>query len=158
MLLTRTHKANKNQWVSRHIGQQQRHWRYQMFSNTRSRFPLFYPCANIKIYHECEGGIEKIVPWIHSLSSPDGSQLITNVKSEGPIFSWMMTNCESEGRIFSRVITNGESEGRFFFYPILTKIMGSFSQHSTLHTSFSLEKHENEFQKIMNTLRCDMVT
>ena len=87
MLLTRTHKANKNQWVSRHIGQQQRHWRYKMFSNTRSRFPLFYPCAIIKIDHECEGGIEKIVPWIHSLSSPDGSQLITNAQSDGPIFS-----------------------------------------------------------------------
>ena len=44
-----------------------------------------------------------------------------------------------------------------FFYPILTWIMDSFSC-SPLITSFILEKRGKDFQKILNTLRCDMVT
>ena len=44
-----------------------------------------------------------------------------------------------------------------FFYPILTRIMDYFSC-SPLNTAFYIGKQGNGFQKILNTLRCDMVT
>ena len=44
-----------------------------------------------------------------------------------------------------------------FFYSILTQIMDSFSC-SPFNTSFILEKLSIDFQKILNTLRCDTVT
>ena len=44
-----------------------------------------------------------------------------------------------------------------FFYPTLTRIMDTFSC-SPLYTSFYIGKHEKDFQKILNTLRCDIVT
>ena len=44
-----------------------------------------------------------------------------------------------------------------FFYPILTRIMDYFSC-SPLNTAFYIGKKGNGFQKILNTLRCDMVT
>ena len=43
-----------------------------------------------------------------------------------------------------------------FFYPTLTRIMDSFSC-SPLHTSFYVGKYEKDFEKILNSLRCDMV-
>ena len=55
-----------------------------------------------------------------------------------------------------RVMTNGDIEGRIF-YPIFTQIMDYFSCLQ-LNTSFCIEKHEKGFQKILNRLRCDMVT
>ena len=60
---------------------------------------------NIRIYHECEGGIEKSVP---------------------RITDWHHKAC--------RVMTNGDPEGRIF-YPILTRIIDSFSC-SPLNTTF----------------------
>ena len=50
-------------------------------------------------YHECEGGIEKSVPWDHHLSSVTQQALL--------------------------VILNGDPLGGFF-YPILAKKMDSF--------------------------------
>ena len=71
----------------------------------------------MRIYHKCEGRIEKSVPRI----------------------------------------TNWHHEACRFFYPTLTLIMDTFSC-SPLNTSFILEKCGKDFQKILNTLRCDMVT
>ena len=55
-----------------------------------------------------------------------------------------------------RVMTIGDREGGFL-YPIFTRIMDSVSC-LTLNTSFILEKLKEDFQKILNILRCDMVT
>ena len=58
---------------------------------------FFYPRVKsqiIRIYHECEGRIEKSVP---------------------RIVVWHHEAC--------RMMTNGDPEGRIFFYPTLTRIM-----------------------------------
>ena len=54
------------------------------------------------------------------------------------------------------MMTIGDREGGFL-YPIFTRIMDSVSC-LTLNTSFILEKLKEDFQKILNILRCDMVT
>ena len=54
------------------------------------------------------------------------------------------------------VMTNSDCK-RWIFYPILTRIMDYFSC-SPLITAFYIGKHEKDLQKILNTLRCDMVT
>ena len=82
--------------------------------------------GTIRIYHECEGGIEKSV---------------------SKIINWHNEACQ--------VMTIGDQGGRIF-YPILTRIMDSFSC-SPLNTLFILEKRCKVIQKILNTLRCDMV-
>ena len=150
------------------MGQQQRNWRYKMFSNTRSRFPLFLPMWDYKNLSWVWGWDRKI--------RPTDSQFV--------IIRWQPSddNNESEGWMFSRVLTNGEFEGQIFlkmhslesqfvihlvaaewwqtvnprdrfstewsqtvnpwdrfFYPILTQIMDSFSC-SPLNTSFYIRK------------------
>ena len=88
-----------------------------------------YICFEIiRIHHEYQGGIGKSVP---------------------RITDWHHEDC--------RVMTIGGRECFGFFYSILSRIMDSFSC-STLHTSFILEKLEQDFQKILNTLRCDILT
>ena len=56
----------------------------------------------------------------------------------------------------SLVMSNGDPQGRFFD-PILTQILDSFSC-SPLKILHLLEKLEKDFQKILNTLRCDTMT
>ena len=58
---------------------------------------VLFTLGTIRIYHECEGRIEKSV---------------------SRIALWHHEAC--------RVMTNGDPEGRFF-YPILTRILHSFS-------------------------------
>ena len=60
---------------------------------------LFQKSNNIRIYHECEGRIEKFVPRI----------IVWHYEAFG-----VMTNSDPEGRIF---------------YPTLTRIMDSFLAH-----------------------------
>ena len=81
--------------------------------------------CNIRIHHECEGGIEKSVP---------------------RITDWHHEAC--------RVMTIGDHKGQIFLFHPQTN-NGLFF----LLTTFYIEKkkHEKDFQKIMNTLRCDMV-
>ena len=54
------------------------------------------------------------------------------------------------------MMTNGDHEGQIFFlsHPHTNK---GFFFLLTINTSYILEKHEKSFQKIPNTLRCDMV-
>ena len=69
----------------------------------------------------------------------------------------MMTIDDREGWIVITSLVMPISDPQDgFFYPILTRIMDSVSC-SPLKTSFILEKLEKDFQKILNTLRCDMV-
>ena len=53
------------------------------------------------------------------------------------------------------MMTNGD-HGNGFFYPVLTRIMYSFLAHLIPH--LYLKKIEQAYQKILNTLRCNMVT
>ena len=81
---------------------------------------------NIRIYHDCEGGIEKSFP---------------------RITDWHHEAC--------RVKTVGGREGRIFLSHPHTNIRFVFFC-SPLNTSFILDKTRKTFQKILNTLRCDM--
>ena len=54
-------------------------------------------CESIRIYHECEGYIEKYVP------------MITNWHHEA---CWVMTNGDQEGRIF---LSHPHTNNWFFF-------------------------------------------
>ena len=107
------------------------------FSHTRSGFPLFYPCNIIKIQHECgiEKPIQRITEWHHEAFSRLQST------SKVRLAEWWQSVIARDG----------------FFYPILTRIMDSFSC-SPHNYSFILEKRGEYFQKILNTLRCDLVT
>ncbi len=49
MQLTRAHKRLRNQWAQRHIGRQQRHWRYTMFSD-ESRFCLNFSDGRKRVW------------------------------------------------------------------------------------------------------------
>ena len=49
MQLTRAHKRLRNQWAQRHIGRQQRHWRYTMFSD-ESRFCLNFTDGRKRVW------------------------------------------------------------------------------------------------------------
>ena len=81
---------------------------------------------NIRIYHECEGGIGKSVPRI--------------------------TDWHYEA---SRVMTISDREGRIFlFHPHTNN--GFVFLLTTLYLIY-IEKRGKNFQKILNTLRCDMV-
>ena len=89
---------------------------------------LVYDVETIRIYHEYEGGIEKSVP---------------------RITDWHHEACQ--------VMTIGDPEGRIFLSHPHTNY--GFFSCSPLNTSFIFEKKlEKDFQKILNTLRCDMVT
>ena len=81
----------------------------------------------IRIYHECEGGIEKNIPriidWHHKAC-------------------WVMTIGDRQGQIF---LFHPHTNNGFFFL-------------LTTYTAFILEKRGKDFLKILNTLRCDMVT
>ena len=52
-------------------------------------------------------------------------------------------------------MTNGDREGRIFLCHSQTNNRFFFTHHSIPH--FILEKHEKDFQKVLNTLICDMV-
>ena len=82
----------------------------------------------LRTHHECEGGIEKSVP---------------------RITDWHHEAC--------RVMTNGDSEERIFLSHPHTN-NGFFFLLTTKYRIYNWKKHEKDFQKILNTLRCDMVT
>ena len=86
------------------------------------------PQGIIRMYHECEGWIEKSVPRI--------------------------TDWHHE---FCRVMANGDREGRIFLSHPHTN-NGFFFLLTTKYRHFVLENMKKGFQKILNTLRCDMVT
>ena len=83
---------------------------------------------NIRIYHECEGGKEKL---------SRGSRLASlGLPSQ-------MTNSDRKGQIFlSHPHTNN----------------GLFFLRTTKYLNLYWKKHEKDFQNIMNMLRWDMVT
>ena len=82
----------------------------------------------IRIYHECEGGIEKSVP---------------------RITDWHHEAC--------RVMTNGDGEERIFLSHPHTN-NGLFFSLTIKYLFLYWKKHEKDFQKILNTLKCDTVT
>ena len=82
----------------------------------------------IRIHHECEGGIEKSVP---------------------RITIWHHEAC--------RVMTNGDPEGRIFITHPHTN-NGFFFLLTIKYCILYWKKHENDFQKILNRLRYNMVT
>ena len=63
-----------------------------------------------------------------------------------------ITDCHHEA---CRVMTNGDCEGQILLSHPHTN-NGLFSC-SPLSTAFYIGKHEKVFQKILNSLRCDMV-
>ena len=79
----------------------------------------------IRTHYECEDGIEKSI--------------------------WRITDSH---RGACRVMANGEYK-RPIFYPILTRIIDSFSC-TRQNTLYCIGKREKRFQKILNTLRCDI--
>ena len=93
-------------------------------NNCHGQAHLLYCFDSIRIYHEYKGGIEKTV-----LKMTD----------------WHHEACP--------VITIGDHEDGFF-YPILTKIMDSFSC-SSLNTIFVYLK-ENRFTDAPDALGCDI--
>ena len=76
--------------------------------------------GNIRIHHECEGGIEKSVG------------RITDLHHEA-----------CEGQIF---LSHPKTNNGFFFMLTIKYLI------------LYWKKHEKDFQKILITLRCDMVT
>ena len=66
---------------------------------------ILNPSCNIRIYHDCEGTIEKsvsrITVWHH-----EAYRVMTNGDHEGPFFLSYHEAC--------RVMTNGDHEERFF--------------------------------------------
>ena len=88
----------------------------------------------------CEGGIEyKNTSWVW------GWDRKIHPKDHW-LASWVLPG---DDKLWSR--------GMFFYYPILSPVM-DYVSCSPLDTSFYIEKREKDFQKILNTLRCDMVT
>ena len=85
--------------------------------------------CNIRVHHECEGGIEKIILWITD---------------------WHYKAC--------RVLTNGDREGRIFLsHPHAN--YGLFFLLTTKYLIFILENMKKASKKswiILNMLRCDM--
>ena len=99
-----------------------------MISN--GELKIHYLCGEgiIRILHEYEGGIEKSI------------QRITD---------WHHETC--------RVMTNGDHEGRIFLsHPDRKNVF--FLSCSPLNTSFILKKKFEKTSRILNSLRCDMVT
>ena len=90
-------------------------------------YPLTTDRHTIRIYHECEGEIEKSV------------QRITD---------WNHEPC--------RVMIIGHGERQIFLSHPHTN-NGFFLAHR-LVPQFVLKEHEDAFLKVMNALRCDMVT
>ena len=83
---------------------------------------------NIRIHHECESGIGKSAPRI--------------------------TDWYHEAY---RVMTNGDREGRIFlFHPHTNN--GFFFLLTNLYLIFFWKNMKKNFQTILNTLRCNMVT
>ena len=107
-----------------------------IFSHTRSGVPLFYPCDDISIRHECEGGVEKsvlrITDWHH-----EACQVMTNGDHERRIFYPALTR-KMDSFSCSQLDTS--------FYPTLTRIMDSFS------SSPLIERTYKSFQKFLNSL------
>ena len=83
----------------------------------------------ISIYHECEGGIEKSAP---------------------RITDWHHEAC--------RVMTVGDREGRIFLSSPHTNYGFFLLAHTLIDHLYWKKKLEKDFQKILNTLKCDMVT
>ena len=82
----------------------------------------------IRIYHECEGGIEKSIP---------------------RITVWHHEAC--------RVMTNGDHERQIFLsHPHMNN--GFFFLLTTKYLISYLERYEKGFQKILYMLRCNIVT
>ena len=81
----------------------------------------------MRIYHECEGGIEKSVP---------------------RITDWHHEAC--------RVMTNGNPEGRIFL-PHSHTNNGFFFLLTTKYIILYWEKHEKDFQKLLNTRDGDVI-
>ena len=129
----------------------------------------------IRIYHECEGRIEKSIPRI-TLWHHEACRVMTKGDPEGWIFlsyshtKYLPKGCEwnniriyheCEGRIEKsilritdwhheacRVMTNGDPEGQIFLsYPHTNN--GFFFLLTTVFIYFKIS-----FQKSLNTLRC----
>ena len=102
-------------------------WNGRRHDVTCSRQKCYVTCGqNMRIYYECEGGIEKSVP------------MVTN---------WHHEACQ--------VMTIGDREELIFLSPPHTN-NGLFFLLTTIKTSFYIGKHGKEFQKILNRLRCDI--
>ena len=96
----------------------------QLSSGSRCLLSLAACSSNIRIYIECEGGIEKPIP------------RFTN---------WNHEAC--------RVITNGDHERRIFLsHPQMNN--GFFFLLTTKYLILCWIKYEKDFHKILNTLRC----